>query len=113
MVGYLLHLRERMAKAIGQQGWALPIISLGLAPDDRPDWEHDLHAKGVSARLSLAGMNIEKKDVLHKLLQQDYYFDRIYLRSSKKVHHFTLNPRFGHEFLELYKTKSGLTGART
>lgn len=106
LVGYLLHLRDRMARALGVK-WRIPITALGRASKSKSSWEQDLHSKGVAVRISVAGMNIQRKDLVKKFLQQDYLFDRIYLRSGRDEHHLVLNPRFGHEFMDLYKKKTG------
>lgn len=108
LAGYLYHLRDRMSRSLGGAEWRIPTLALGRDAKDRKSWEQEIHAKGVAVRLSLTGMNIQRRDLLKKLLQQDYLFDRIYLRSGREEHHFVLNPRFGHEFLKLYDSKSGV-----
>jgi hypothetical protein len=108
LAGYLLHLRDRMSRAMGGGEWKIPILALGRDSKDRKSWEQELHSKGVAVRLSIAGMNIQRRDLLNGLLQQDYLFDRIYLRSGREEHHLVVNPRFGHEFMKLYDAKSGV-----
>jgi hypothetical protein len=108
LMGYLLHLRDRMSRAGGGGAWKIPIVSLGAEASEKSSWEREVHAKGVGARISLAGLNIQQRDRLKDLLQQDYLFDRIYLRSTRDDHHLVLNPRFGHEFMKLYEKKSGI-----
>ena len=107
LAGYLLHLRDRMSRSLGGEQWQVPVVALGRDGKERSSWEQELHSKGVAVRLSLAGMDIKHKEILKKLLQQDYLFDRIYLRSSREEHHLVVNPRFGHEFMKLYDSKSG------
>lgn len=111
LAGYLYHLRDRMSRALGLTAWKLPILALGRGQVGRPTWEQAIHSKGVAVRLSLAGMDNERRELLGKLLQQDYLFDRIYLRSSREDHRIVLNPRFGHEFMKLYESKSGTSKA--
>ncbi|MCA9779053.1 MAG: hypothetical protein KC800_20130 [Candidatus Eremiobacteraeota bacterium] len=111
LAGYLFHLRDRMGRLIGNGSWKIPIVALGKADDKSSGWEQELHAKGVAVRLGLSGLSIGERDELKKLLQQDYLFDRIYLRSSQDEHHLVLNPRFGHEFMKLYQNKIGVKRA--
>ncbi|MFA5507843.1 MAG: hypothetical protein WC314_05975 [Vulcanimicrobiota bacterium] len=111
LAGYLFHLRDRMGRLIGDGAWSIPIVALGKADEKTSGWEQELHAKGVAARIALAGLNIGQSDHLKQLLQQDYLFDRIYLRSSREEHHIVLNPRFGHEFMKLYQNKIGVKRA--
>lgn len=111
LAGYLLHLRDRMGRLVGDGAWPIPIVALGRAPEKATGWEQELHAKGVAVRLGLSGLSITQRDQLKQLLQQDYLFDRIYLRSSRDEHHIVLNPRFGHEFMKLYQNKLGIKRA--
>jgi hypothetical protein len=111
LAGYLLHLRDRMGRLVGDGAWQIPIVALGRAVPNSSGWEQEIHAKGVSVRLGLSGLSIEQRDHLKKILQQDYLFDRIYLRSGRDEHHVVLNPRFGHEFLKLYQNKIGVKRA--
>jgi len=111
LVGYLLHLRDRMSRALGSTSWKLPIVALGRAGTNETTWEKDVHAKGVAVRIGFSGLNIDQRDRLKLLLKQDYLFDRIYLRSSGEDHHLVLNPRFGHEFMKLYEKKAGIKRA--
>lgn len=107
LAGYLAHLRDRMRRLMGSQKWNLPIVALGESAPDKPGWESELHQKGVAVRLTTSGMTIEQRNVLRDQLQQDYLFDRIYLRSNREEHHLVINPRFGHEFMKFYETKFG------
>lgn len=107
MVGYLLHLRDRVSRGLGVN-WQIPIVALGRASKDKSSWEQDVHSKGVAVRLTMSGLNIQQRDLVKKFLQQDYLFDRVYLRSSRDEHHLVLNPRFGHEFMKLYEKKIGV-----
>ena len=111
LAGYLLHLRDRMGRLVGDGAWQLPVVALGRAADNASGWEEELHAKGVAVRLGLSGLSIAERDHLKQLLQQDYLFDRIYLRSSRDEHHLVLNPRYGHEFMKLYQNKLGVKRA--
>lgn len=111
LAGYLYHLRDRMARASSSPAWKLPVVSLGKAADTDSNWEQEIHAKGVAVKLGLSGLTIEQRDRLQELIQQDYLFDRIYLRSSKDDHHIVVNPRFGHEFMKLHDAKSGIKRA--
>ena len=108
LMGYLLHLRDRMSRALGVANWRLPLVSLGRGGKDKGSWEQEVHAKGVAVRITVANMNIEQRDLLKKFLQQDYLFDRIYLRSGGDEHHLVVNPRFSHEFMKLYEAKAGV-----
>lgn len=108
LMGYLLHLRDRMCRSLGRQ-WKLPLSALGRDGKDKAGWEQELHAKGVAARISLAGMDGDTRDALHELLKQDYLYDRVYLNSSRDEQHLVVNPRFGHEFMKLYESKVGVT----
>lgn len=110
MVGYLLHLRDRLSRLNGKET-RLPIIELGAATEERSGWEKELASKGVSVRLSSAELTAEQRKVLLKELQQDYLFDRIYLRSRRDEHHIAINPRFGHEFSKLFETRLGVRRA--
>ncbi len=107
LAGYLAHLRDRMRRLMGSQSWKLPLLALGQSAPGKPGWEAELHQKGVAVRLTTSGMTIEQRKVLKDQLQQDYLFDRIYLRSSRDEHHLVINPRFGHEFMKFYETKFG------
>lgn len=111
LAGYLMHLRDRMIRARATGDWKLPLSALGRASEKSPSWEQEVHAKGVAVKISLAGLNIEGRETLNDLLQQDYLFDRIYLRTSRDDQHLVLNPRFGLEFMKLYESKSGIKRA--
>ena len=108
LAGYLMHLSERMARVVGRGAWPLPFIALGEAVEGKSGWETELHAKGVAAKFSITGLSVEQKRLFEHELQQDYLFDRIYLRSTKQAHHLVVNPRFGHEFMKLYDAKMGV-----
>ena len=107
LVGYLLHLQERLSRLSGKT-IKLPIVSLGEDGPERASWEKELHAKGVAALLTAADLSPKDRQNLEKELQQDYLFDRIYLRTSRDEHHLVVNPRFGHEFVKVFETKSGV-----
>lgn len=107
LVGYLLHLQERLSRLAGKTV-KLPIVSLGEDAPERPSWEKELHAKGVAVLLTAAELPQKERENLERELQQDYLFDRIYLRSSRDEHHLVVNPRFGHEFLKIFEAKSGI-----
>lgn len=108
LAGYLLHLRDRLARTDGGQGFRFAFTSLGEADAEKPDWERELHAKGVAVRISSAGLTSEQRRALKEELQQDYLFDRIYLRSGPDEHHLVVNPRFGHELTQIYESKAGI-----
>lgn len=108
LAGYLLRLRDRMNRALGGANWKIPVLALGRENRNKSSWERELHAKGVAVRISVASMSIDHKELLKRMLQQDYLFDRIYLRSSREEHHIVVNPRFGHEFMKLYQDKIGV-----
>lgn len=110
MVGYLLHLRDRLSRLNGRET-KLPILELGQAQEGRSGWESELHGKGVAVRFSTADLTAEQRKNLLKELQQDYLFDRIYLRSSREEHHVAINPRFGHEFTKVFEAKQGIRRA--
>lgn len=110
MVGYLLHLRDRLSRLQGKET-RLPILELGVAGEERSAWEKESASKGVSVRLSSAGMSAEQKKAFLNELQQDYLFDRIYLRSRRDEHHIAINPRFGHEFSKLFEVRQGVRRA--
>ncbi len=107
LVGYLLHLQERLSRLAGKEV-RLPILSLGEDGPERSSWEKELHAKGVAVLLSVGELSQKERQNIEKELQQDYLFDRIYLRSSRDEHHLVINPRFGHEFLKVFEAKSGV-----
>lgn len=110
MVGYLLHLKDRLSRLNGRET-RLPILELGEATEGRSGWEKELQAKGVAVRLSTADMSADQRKNLVQELQQDYLFDRIYLRSSRDEHHIAINPRFGHEFVKVFEAKQGIRRA--
>lgn len=107
MVGYLLHLKDRLSRLNGRET-RLPVVELGEAGEERSGWEKELQGKGVAIRLSTADLSAEQRKNLLKELQQDYLFDRIYLRSSRDEHHIAINPRFGHEFLKMFEARQGV-----
>ncbi len=106
-VGYLLHLRDRLSRLNGKET-RLPILELGQASEGRSGWEKELQGKGVAARFSTANLSPDQRKNLLKELQQDYLFDRIYLRSSRDEHHIVINPRFGHEFQKMFEARQGI-----
>lgn len=110
LAGYLLHLRDRMSRATGN-AWKLPLVALGKEPKERAAWTQELYSKGVAARITTAGMDIETRGHLKELLNQDYLFDRVYLNSGRDEYEFVVNPRFGHEFMKLYESKIGVSRA--
>ena len=110
MVGYLLHLKERLSRLNGRDA-PLPIIELGEASEERPGWEKELAGKGVAVRFSTADLSADQRKNLLNELQQDYLFDRIYLRSTRDEQHLAINPRFGHEFLKTFEARQGVRRA--
>jgi hypothetical protein len=107
MVGYMLHLKDRLSRLNGRET-RLPVMELGEAGADRADWEKELQGKGVAVRFSTADLSADQRKNLLKELQQDYLFDRIYLRSARDEHHIAINPRFGHEFLKVFEARQGV-----
>jgi hypothetical protein len=112
LVGYLEHLQDRLSRLNGR-ATRLPLIELGEAAGDDPGWAKELAAKGVSARFSLADLSPDQRKNLEKELQQDYLFDRVYLRSNRDERHIVINPRFGHEFLKTFEARSGVRRVST
>ena len=107
LMGYLLHLQDRLARLNGRTT-RLPIVELGEPIGDTPGWAQELSGKGVSVRFSGADLSAQERKNLEKELQQDYLFDRVYLRSGRNEFHVVVNPRFGHEFLKTFEARSGV-----
>ena len=105
--GYLWSLTQRWRQRVGNQELRLPAVRL-LAVGDwaagRRSVNERAQLRGITVQLSYRGLDEKNKEALRAELEVDYLLDRVY-RVTLSNHNplVCLNPRFGHEFMDLYE----------
>lgn len=123
MLGYLMDLQQRWRQALGHEKVRLPISLLsGALLEQKNELEsegtiipwrgcpaglYNCHGRGVAAELDYRDLPQEQLEVLQRLLEYDYVFDRIYLLNRRETAHIVLNPRWGDEYLKKYRETVG------
>ena len=123
LLGYLLDLQQRWQLALGNDRARLPVSLLsGALHEQKNDLEasgvivpwkgcaagmlHG-HERGVAVDLDFRGLSQEQLEVLKRLLEYDFVFDRVFLQNRQSSAHVVLNPRWGEEYLKKYQAAIG------
>ena len=109
LYGYLAGLQQRFISASGNSNVKLPLQTLSgaWAIDKNQNAckadSMDTHLRAVAADLDLNKLPAVHRQILEKLILQDFLLDTIYIkRADGNVIHLVLNPRCGKYFIRNY-----------
>lgn len=109
LYGYLAGLQQRFISASGNSNVKLPLqtISGAWALNKNQNAckadSMDTHLRAVAADLDLSKLPAVHRQLLEKLILQDFLLDTIYIkRADGNIIHLVLNPRCGSYFIQNY-----------